>query len=170
MLQAFVTDMPLICLRLKQYLPPVQEDYAPGELGFDPLGLCPPDGSQEKYDMQTKELNNGRLVRTDTSSKLNSHAVNIRLLAVLMDVTLDCVDSIHCLPLVVSTLQNSLSCILHRCTKLLTNYCADSKNGLPESQAMIAIAGFVAQELKTGHELFSQGITDNVPGVIINKS
>jgi deoxyxylulose-5-phosphate synthase len=37
-------------------------------------------------------------------------------------------------------------------------------------QAMIAIAGFVAQELKTGHELFSQGITDNVPGVIINKS
>jgi light-harvesting complex I chlorophyll a/b binding protein 1 len=36
-------------------------DYAPGELGFDPLGLCPPDGSQEKYDMQTKELNNGRL-------------------------------------------------------------------------------------------------------------
>lgn len=37
------------------------EDYAPGELGFDPLGLCPPEGSQEKYDMQTKELNNGRL-------------------------------------------------------------------------------------------------------------
>jgi Chlorophyll A-B binding protein len=40
-----------------------QDDYKPGELGFDPLGLCPPEGSQEKYDMQTKELNNGRLVR-----------------------------------------------------------------------------------------------------------
>jgi Chlorophyll A-B binding protein len=48
---------------LHQMRLPLQEDYAPGELGFDPLGLCPPDGSQEKYDMQTKELNNGRLVR-----------------------------------------------------------------------------------------------------------
>ena len=47
--------------------------------------------------------------------------------------------------------------------RILTNF-------MPELQAMIAIAGFVAQELKTGHELFSQGITDNVPGVIINKS
>lgn len=75
----------------------LRDDYKPGELGFDPLGLCPPEGSQEKYDMQTKELNNGRL-------------------------------------------------------------------------AMIGIAGFVAQELRTGHELFAKGITDNVPDVIINKS
>jgi hypothetical protein len=36
------------------------EDYQPGEIGFDPLGLCPED-PKEKYDMQTKELNNGRL-------------------------------------------------------------------------------------------------------------
>ena len=34
-------------------------EYDMGELGFDPLGLCPTD-PQEKYDMQTKELNNGR--------------------------------------------------------------------------------------------------------------
>jgi len=35
-------------------------DYDMGEIGFDPLGLCPTD-PKEKYDMQTKELNNGRL-------------------------------------------------------------------------------------------------------------
>lgn len=35
-------------------------DYDMGELGFDPLGLCPSD-PKEKYDLQTKELNNGRL-------------------------------------------------------------------------------------------------------------
>jgi len=35
-------------------------DYNMGELGFDPLGICPTD-PKEKYDMQTKELNNGRL-------------------------------------------------------------------------------------------------------------
>ena len=34
-------------------------DYDMGELGFDPLGICPTD-PQGKYDMQTKELNNGR--------------------------------------------------------------------------------------------------------------
>ena len=34
-------------------------EYDMGELGFDPLGLCPTD-PKEKYDMQTKELNNGR--------------------------------------------------------------------------------------------------------------
>jgi light-harvesting complex I chlorophyll a/b binding protein 1 len=38
----------------------LKDEYAPGELGFDPLGLCPTD-PKEKYDMQTKELNNGRL-------------------------------------------------------------------------------------------------------------
>jgi Chlorophyll A-B binding protein len=59
----------------------LQDDYAPGELGFDPLGLCPPDGSQEKYDMQTKELNNGRLVR----SKLHSDVVNFNILGQLFD-------------------------------------------------------------------------------------
>ena len=37
----------------------MQNDYDMGEIGFDPLGLCPTD-PKEKYDMQTKELNNGR--------------------------------------------------------------------------------------------------------------
>ena len=31
-----------------------------GNLGFDPLGLLPTD-PKERYDMQSKELNNGRL-------------------------------------------------------------------------------------------------------------
>ncbi|BDA47280.1 Light-harvesting complex stress-related protein 1, chloroplastic [Coccomyxa sp. Obi] len=38
----------------------LRDDYNMGEIGFDPLGLCPTD-PKEKYDLQTKELNNGRL-------------------------------------------------------------------------------------------------------------
>ncbi|CAM6013661.1 unnamed protein product [Sphagnum balticum] len=38
----------------------LREDYEPGNLGFDPLGLLPSDPAARK-DMQTKELNNGRL-------------------------------------------------------------------------------------------------------------
>ena len=37
-------------------------------------------------------------------------------------------------------------------------------------QAMIGIAGFVAQELRDGQEIFSSGITSDVPQAIINKS
>lgn len=38
----------------------LRDDYEPGNLGFDPLGLLP-DDPQERYDMQSKEINNGRL-------------------------------------------------------------------------------------------------------------
>merc|ERR1712118_203994 len=38
----------------------IREDHEPGNLGFDPLGLKPSDPKELK-DMQTKELNNGRL-------------------------------------------------------------------------------------------------------------
>lgn len=38
----------------------LNDDYSPGDLGFDPLGLLPSDPSA-RYDLQTKELNNGRL-------------------------------------------------------------------------------------------------------------
>ena len=43
---------------LLAFLP--QDDYAPGDLSFDPLGLKPTDPANLK-DMQTRELNNGRL-------------------------------------------------------------------------------------------------------------
>jgi light-harvesting complex I chlorophyll a/b binding protein 1 len=38
----------------------IKEDYNAGELGFDPLGLFPAD-ADAAYELQTKELNNGRL-------------------------------------------------------------------------------------------------------------
>ena len=38
----------------------LREGYAPGDLGFDPLGLKPTDAAELKA-IQTKEINNGRL-------------------------------------------------------------------------------------------------------------
>mmetsp|Transcript_51361 Transcript_51361/g.154324 ORF Transcript_51361/g.154324 Transcript_51361/m.154324 type:complete len:225 (-) Transcript_51361:288-962(-) len=38
----------------------LRENYIPGDIGFDPLGLMP-DTEQEVMEMQTKELQNGRL-------------------------------------------------------------------------------------------------------------
>ena len=38
----------------------IRSDHLPGDLGFDPLGLKPTDPA-ELAEMQTKELNNGRL-------------------------------------------------------------------------------------------------------------
>lgn len=41
----------------------LRENYTPGDLGFDPLGLKPTDPAEFEI-MQTKELQNGRLVST----------------------------------------------------------------------------------------------------------
>ena len=38
----------------------MKEEYDPGNLGFDPLGLYPEDAA-ERLELRTKELNNGRL-------------------------------------------------------------------------------------------------------------
>jgi light-harvesting complex I chlorophyll a/b binding protein 1 len=38
----------------------IRDDHEAGDLGFDPLGLKPTDPAELK-EMQTKELNNGRL-------------------------------------------------------------------------------------------------------------
>ena len=39
----------------------IKDDYVPGDLGFDPLGLAPTDDEDALYELKTKELNNGRL-------------------------------------------------------------------------------------------------------------
>lgn len=46
----------------------LKEDYMPGDLGFDPLGLMPKD-AEGLATMQTKELNNGRLAVSVGSNK-----------------------------------------------------------------------------------------------------
>ena len=38
----------------------IRTDHPPGDMGFDPFGLKPTDAAQLK-ELQTKELNNGRL-------------------------------------------------------------------------------------------------------------
>merc|ERR1712176_1735498 len=44
----------------KTWLSKLNDDYYPGDIGFDPAGLKPSDPA-EFAEMQTKELNNGRL-------------------------------------------------------------------------------------------------------------
>jgi len=44
----------------KTWLTKLNDDYYPGDIGFDPLGLKP-SNPQEFAEMHTKELNNGRL-------------------------------------------------------------------------------------------------------------
>lgn len=44
----------------KTWLTKLRDGYYPGDLGFDPLGLKPTDAT-EFANMQTKELQNGRL-------------------------------------------------------------------------------------------------------------
>lgn len=44
----------------------IKEDYEPGELGFDPLGLFPTDEA-EIFAIKSKEINNGRLAMSESS-------------------------------------------------------------------------------------------------------
>lgn len=39
----------------------MRDDYEPGRIGFDPLGLFPDDDEDAAFELQTKEINNGRL-------------------------------------------------------------------------------------------------------------
>jgi len=39
----------------------LEDDYVPGDLGFDPLGLAPMDDPEALKQLKTKEINNGRL-------------------------------------------------------------------------------------------------------------
>jgi light-harvesting complex I chlorophyll a/b binding protein 1 len=53
----------------------IREDHEPGNLGFDPLGLKPTDKAELK-EMQTKELNNGRLAMLGAAGMIAQELVN----------------------------------------------------------------------------------------------
>lgn len=53
----------------------LRDDYTPGDLGFDPLGLKPEDPLEFEI-MQTKELQNGRLAMIAAAGFLAQEAVN----------------------------------------------------------------------------------------------
>ncbi|CAM9342081.1 unnamed protein product [Sphacelaria rigidula] len=53
----------------------LKEDYMPGDLGFDPLGLMPKD-DEGLATMQTKELNNGRLAMIGIAGMLVQELVS----------------------------------------------------------------------------------------------
>merc|ERR1719353_546184 len=52
----------------------IRTDHSPGDLGFDPLGLKPEDPAELK-EMQTKELNNGRLAMMAIAGMVAQEAV-----------------------------------------------------------------------------------------------
>ena len=52
----------------------LRPDYTPGDLGFDPLGLKPEDPA-EFFEMQTKELQNGRLAMIAAAGFMAQEAV-----------------------------------------------------------------------------------------------
>ncbi|CAM9147378.1 unnamed protein product [Hapterophycus canaliculatus] len=53
----------------------LKEDYSPGDLGFDPLGIKPKTEA-DLVTMQTKELNNGRLAMIGIAGMLVQELVN----------------------------------------------------------------------------------------------
>jgi hypothetical protein len=53
----------------------VEDDYYPGDVGFDPLGLKP-SGAAEFATMQTKELQNGRLAMLGAMGMIAQELVN----------------------------------------------------------------------------------------------
>ena len=53
----------------------LKADYVPGDLGFDPFNLMPQD-AEGFFEMQNKELNNGRLAMIAAAGFLAQEAVN----------------------------------------------------------------------------------------------
>lgn len=55
----------------------LRDNYYPGDVGFDPLGLKP-SGAKEFADMQTRELQNGRLAMLGVAGMCSQELVNHR--------------------------------------------------------------------------------------------
>jgi len=53
----------------------LRDDYVPGDIGFDPLGLKPEDPEELKL-LQTKELQNGRLAMLAAAGFMAQELVN----------------------------------------------------------------------------------------------
>ena len=53
----------------------LRDDYEPGDIGWDPLGLKPEDPA-ELFEMQTKELQNGRLAMLAVAGFVAQEEVN----------------------------------------------------------------------------------------------
>ena len=58
----------------------LNEDYYPGDVGFDPLGLKPTD-ADEFAEMATKELQHGRLAMLAAAGFLAQELVNGKTIA-----------------------------------------------------------------------------------------
>lgn len=69
----------------------LKDDYYPGDVGFDPLNLKPADGA-EFAEMQTKELQNGRLAMLGTAGIIAQELVNGKEIFVNMGVAADRFD------------------------------------------------------------------------------
>ena len=69
----------------------LKDEYYPGDVGFDPLNLKPTDGA-EFAEMQTKELQNGRLAMLGTAGIIAQELVNGKEIFVNMGVATDRFD------------------------------------------------------------------------------
>jgi len=53
----------------------LRDDYVPGEIGFDPLGLCPNSSDELYLDYKLKELSHGRLAMVATAIMVSKELV-----------------------------------------------------------------------------------------------
>jgi hypothetical protein len=70
----------------------LNDDYYPGDVGFDPLGLKPEDG-EEFAELQTKELQNGRLAMLGASGMILQELVNGKEIFVNLGLAVDRFDA-----------------------------------------------------------------------------
>uniref|UniRef100_A0A7S1FQV8 Plastid light harvesting protein n=1 Tax=Corethron hystrix TaxID=216773 RepID=A0A7S1FQV8_9STRA len=69
----------------------LNDDYFPGDVGFDPLGLKP-DNADEFFEMSTKELQHGRLAMLGVAGMVAQELVNGKEIFVNMGVAVDRFD------------------------------------------------------------------------------